>query len=204
MIVIPKLIGLYGHAKSGKDTVKDFIIDTYKDHYALAFADPLKEAAAIAFGIPLDWFYSSDLKEEVHPNWGKSPREIAQFLGTEMFRETVSKLIPGVQNNFWITRAATRLNNLYLPEDEGEFVSTDTVVISDVRFQNEYDWVIDTGGIIIHLTRDGADGIVGIPGHASEQTINLHCKERTFTCENNSSISDLHRKIANIIVSLKY
>ena len=201
---LPKLIGIHGHAHSGKDTVKDFIIDNFKNHYAIALADPLKEAAAIAFGIPEDWFHSQELKAEVHPNWDVSPREIAQFFGTELFRDNIHKLLPGVGNNFWITRLNLRLTNQYLPDNEGEFDANDTVVIPDIRFQNEYDWVIDNGGIIIHLTRDGADGIVGLTNHSSEQKINLHCKERTFTCENNSSLSDLHRKIANIIVSLKY
>ena len=61
--------------------------------------------AAVAFGIPLDWFYQDDLKEEPHPNWGVSPRAIAQFMGTEMFRDTVAKLLPSVENDFWIKRA---------------------------------------------------------------------------------------------------
>jgi len=201
---LPNLIGIYGHARSGKDTVKDFIIDNFKNHYSIAFADPLKEAASIAFGIPLDHFYQNDIKEMVNPAWDVSPRAIAQFMGTEMFRDTISKLCPVISNNFWIHRMALRLANHYVPENEGEYDPEDTVVIPDVRFQNEYDWVIQNGGIIIHLTRDGADGKVGIPGHSSEHLINLHTPERTFICENNSSISELHRKIANIIVSLKY
>lgn len=204
MTTLPKLIGIHGNARSGKDTVKDFIIENFTNHYSISFADPLKEAASIAFGIPLDWFYSDDLKEQPHPNWDVSPRSVAQFLGTEMFRETIWKLLPEVANDFWVRRAILRLTNQYLPEDEGEFTTDDTVVIPDVRFQNEYDWVISTGGIIIHLTRPGADGTVGIPGHASESSINLHCKERTYSCENNGTLSELHRKIANLIVSLKY
>jgi hypothetical protein len=201
---LPNLIGIYGRARAGKDTVKDFLIDTYKSHYSISFADPLKEAAAIAFGIPLDWFHSADLKEEPHPSYGVSPRAIAQFFGTELFRNNIHKLLPHVKEDFWIQRATLRLTNQYLPEDEGEFTPEDTVVIPDVRFQNEYDWIIQSGGIIIHLTRPGADGTVGIPNHQSEQPINLHTPERTYLCENNGSISELHRKIANLIVSLKY
>jgi hypothetical protein len=198
------LIGITGHAGSGKDTVKEFLIETYARHYTISFADPLKEAASAAFGIPLDWFYERHLKEEPHPNWDVSPRAIAQFMGTEMFRETLWKLLPQVESDFWIHRASLRLNNQYVPVDEGEFESGDTVVIPDVRFQNEYDWIIRNKGIIIHLTRAGADGTVGIPGHASETKLNMHCKERTYQCENNGTISELHRKIANLIVSLKY
>ena len=201
---IPSLIGIYGHARSGKDTVKDFIVNNFKNHYAMAFADPLKEAAAAAFGIPLDHFYDSESKEEINESWQVSPRAIAQFLGTEMFRETVAKLLPVIDNNFWIQRAHMRLTNAFVPEDEGEFTLEDTVVISDVRFQNEYDYIINSGGIIIHLTRPGANGNIGISNHASEQSINLHSIERTYTCDNIGTISELHRKIANIVVSLKY
>lgn len=198
------LIGIHGKAGSGKDTVKDFLIESFARHYSISFADPLKEAAAIAFGIPLDWFYSRDLKEEKHPNWNLSPRVIAQFMGTEMFRETVAKILPGIESDFWVERAALRLNNEYVPDDEGSFESGDTVIIPDVRFQNEYDWIIANKGIVIHLTRPGADGNIGIPNHASESDINLHDKERTYVCDNSGTISELQRKIANLIVSLKY
>ena len=199
-----KLIGLYGKARSGKDTVASFLTDTYKNHYQIAFADPLKVAASEAFGIPLDHFHQGEIKELTNPLWEVSPRQIAQFFGTEMFRETISKLIPNIGSDFWIKRLAIRLNNEYVPEDQGEYDSNDTMVISDVRFQNEYDWIIENGGSIIHLTRDGADGNIGIPNHASEQTINLHNKERTYVCDNNGTIADLHRNVANILIATKY
>jgi hypothetical protein len=121
-----------------------------------------------------------------------------------MFRDTVHKLIPNVSDDFWVKRLALRLNNEYIPDGVGEYEEGDTVVITDVRFQNEYDFIIENGGTIIHLTRPGADGNIGIPGHSSEHTILLHKPERTHLCENNGTFSELHRKIANIIVSLKY
>lgn len=198
------LIGIHGKAGVGKDTASDFICDNFKNHYYESFAAPLKAAASEAFGIPLDWFNSPDLKEQEHPNWGVSPRKIAQFLGTEMFRDTIPKLIPSAGTEFWIKRLALRLNNLYIPEGVGEYEEGDTVVITDVRFQNEYDWIIENGGSIIHLTRPAITGTVGILNHPSEQTILLHKPERTYPCENNGTLQDLHRKIANIIVSLKY
>lgn len=198
------LIGITGHAGAGKDTVAEFLLATYANHYRYAFADPLKEAAAVAFGIPLQWFNSTSLKEVPHPNWNISPRKIAQFFGTELFRERIYQLLPSIESDFWVQRMIIRLNNQYVPEDEGTLGIGDTVVIPDVRFQNEYDWIISQKGIIIHLTRPGADGIVGILGHASESSLNLHNKERTYECVNDSSIQELHRKTANIIASLSY
>lgn len=189
-----KLIGLHGHAGSGKDTVSDFIAETYKNHYQHAFADALKAGCAKMFGLPLAYFNNRDYKETVIPEFSESPRTIAQFMGTEVFRKQFGE-------DHWIKVLANRLNNEFLDESDGEYEEGDTVIISDVRFQNEYNWVIANEGVIIHLTRDGADGNIGIPNHASEQQLNLHSHERTYSCKNNGTISDLHRNIANIIVS---
>lgn len=193
-----KLIGLHGKAGSGKDTVCDFLIGTYKDMYPESFVGPLKKGLAEIFGIPLEHFEQRDIKEITNPYWDRSPRWLAQYFGTEVLREHIDEY-------FWIKRLALRLNADSDTHPEwGAYDSNDTVVISDVRFQNEYDWVIANQGIIIHLTRDGADGTVGIANHPSEQDINLHNKERTYVCENNGTIIDLKRKIANIIVASTY
>jgi len=193
-----KLIGLHGKAGSGKDTVAEFLTRTYKDMYPEAFAGPLKKGLAEIFGLPIEHFEQRDIKELTNPYWDKSPRYLAQFFGTEVMRKYFG-------DDFWIRRLALRLNadDSHHPE-WGAYADTDTVVISDVRFQNEYDFIIANQGIIIHLTRDGADGTVGIANHASEQDINLHNKERTYVCENNGTIIDLKRKIANIIVASTY
>lgn len=201
---LPNLIGIHGHAGSGKDTVAEFISTTYKDHYIESLAGPLKNAAAAAFGVARELFDSPELKEQNIPFWGVSPRKIAQFLGTEMFRDCTPKLIPDIESNFWISRLELRLTNQYEPDDEGSYESHHTVIIPDVRFQNEYNWVVDNGGIIIHLTRPGADGTVGIPSHQSEASIDLNTKERTYECENNGTLTELHRKIANILIAAKY
>lgn len=193
-----KLIGLHGKAGSGKDTVADFLSRTYKDIYPESFAGPLKKGLSEIFGLPLEHFEQRDIKEITNHFWGLSPRQLAQFFGTEIMRKNYGE-------DFWIKRLALRLNADDDTHSEwGAYSSEDTVVISDVRFQNEYDFIIANQGIIIHLTRDGADGTVGIPNHPSEQNLNLHNKERTYVCENNGSITDLKRKIANIIVATTY
>ena len=42
-------------------------------------------------------------------------------------------------------------------------------IITDCRFKDEVDWILSNQGIIIHLTRPGADGTVGISQHSSEK-----------------------------------
>ena len=188
-----KLIGIHGKAGAGKDTIANFLIDTYKNYYLQPLAEPLKQVAAIAFGIPEDHFHGRDLKEIKNEYWDKSPREIAQFIGTEMFRTLYGP-------DFWLRRALLRLNNQYIPEDEGEYQEGDTVIISDIRFQNEAEFIWNNKGIIIHVNRPGLSG-VGIQNHASEQGINFNVGGETYEVINDSTIPELHRKVANIIIS---
>ena len=102
-----KLIGLTGHAGVGKDTVRSYLHKKYPNTWGLAFADSLKEAAAQLFGIPLDHFYDSQVKEVTNPYWNVSPRQIAQFFGTEMVRDHLHKLLPEMAaGDFWIHRMA--------------------------------------------------------------------------------------------------
>ena len=191
-----KLIGICGHAGSGKDTVADYIRHAHDDTWKLAFAKPLKEAAAILFGIPLDAFTETDWKEVPDAYWNLTPRQMAQFFGTEMVRETASKLLPGIGSDFWIHRLIMTLRG----EDEScEYTEDDVVIIPDVRFQNEYDWIIDQGGIIIHLTRPGADGTVGIRGHSSEGGIVNMAPLQTYELYNLGTLEELYEKVDKII-----
>jgi hypothetical protein len=193
-----KLIGICGHAGSGKDTVGKYLVDTRDNTYKLAFADALKQAVRQMFGIEEDHLYETSLKEIPDPFWGVSPRQMAQFFGTEMVRETIGKLIPEVGDKFWIHRMVQKLNGF---GEHLEYDGDDVVVITDVRFQNEYDWIVSQGGIIIHLTRTGADGTVGIPGHASEGSIHFHAPIQTFLIHNNSTLEYLHETVDNIVTS---
>lgn len=191
-----KLIGICGHAGSGKDTVADYIRHAHDDTWKLAFAKPLKEAAAKLFGIPLDAFTETDWKEVSDAYWNLTPRQVAQFFGTEMVRETAGKLLPGIGSDFWIHRLIMTLRG----EDEScEYTEDDVVIIPDVRFQNEYDWIIDQGGIIIHLTRPGADGTVGIRGHSSEGGIVNMAPLQTYELYNLGTLEELYEKVDKII-----
>ena len=195
-----KLIGIHGHAGAGKDTVADYLCESYYHTYAESFASPLKDAAASAFGVSRHMFDTQDGKATVLPFWNVSPRQIAQFMGTEMFRETLAKLMPDIGSDFWVKRMAGLLSNS-LPDSQAVYNSEDVVVIPDVRFQNEYDFIVENNGIIIHLTRPGADGNIGIPGHASESSLNLHDQERTFPCVNDSDFTTLFDRIDSITLN---
>lgn len=177
-----KLIGLHGKAGCGKSTVGDYLTKS-QDAIQLSFALPLKLAATELFAISFDYFENQDLKNQKLLEWPEyTPREILQKLGTEGMRNLFGE-------NFWIKRM-----NL---EIETNVYDGDLVVITDCRFQNEVDYIKDNGGIVIHLTRAGADGKVGIQNHASEAELDFS----TFTDSNYVRVSNdgtIHKLYENI------
>lgn len=192
----PKIIGLNGHAGVGKDTAADYLQDRYSSVYIHAFADPLKEACAKMFGIDLEAFYNPAAKEQLVNPWNVTPRMIAQFVGTELVREHMWKLLKGDTDNFWIRHMEAMLASQLFGRNE-RYDKDDIVIIPDVRFQNEYDWIMTNNGYVIHLTRPGYEGKIGIPGHKSEAGIQFTQPERTYLVCNDSTLETFHTKVDN-------
>ena len=135
--------------------------------------------------------FNPELKEEPHPYWGISPRQIAQFMGTEVFREKIQELIPDIGNDFWIKVMYAHM--LKIPLDETFHVG---YVISDVRFQNEVDLVQKLGGYIFKIDRPGKDGSVGLSNHASEAINRLEWNpETTWLVGNYGTIEELYDSV---------
>jgi len=152
-----KLVGICGFAGCGKNTfAEEFHFFGYKEY---AFAAPVKAVCEEAFGVGLIYFTDRDMKEVPHPFWKISPREMAQKVGTELFREHFGQ-------DFWLKRMELQFIRDFDSKEEVK------AVITDVRFQNEAQWILDNDGVLVHLTRPGYTGNVGIQGHASERGIN--------------------------------
>lgn len=187
------IIGITGFAGVGKDSLAEgFQLQGYRQY---SFAGPLKDGCAALFGISLAIFNNPEYKEEVNYYWRVSPRQIAQFVGTEFFRDQINKLLPDLEQSFWISRLEWELiQQYYYPEEV-------KVVISDVRFQDELDWIVSKGGKIIHLTRPGRDGTVGISNHRSESSLDyseLEAGVNYFSYLNDGSLADLYAVAATI------
>jgi hypothetical protein len=194
-----KLIGIHGHAGVGKDTAAAWICQNYENCYGEAFAKPLKAACAAAFGLPIEHFNDPELKEQ-ETFWGISPRKIAQFVGTEMFRTVVHKLYDENVSSHWINLLQARLTGESAPPaEEGFYEPGDTVIISDVRFQDEAEWIWKNGGVILNILRPGQFGHVGIPGHSSESGILFEQGQNVFTLINDSTLEVLYAQLTLII-----
>jgi len=126
----PKIIGLAGRARSGKDTVATLFGRT---HRIVRFAQPIKEAVKALYGWS-DIAVETEIKDFVDPHWGVSPRSAMQHVAqtTRLF----------VANDFFVRRL--------FDSWEG-----DAIVIPDVRYKHEVDAIHARGGITIKITREG-------------------------------------------------
>ena len=173
------IVGITGAARSGKDSIGAWAAarGAHRDW----FARPIKEALDAMFGLTWEVWENPELKEAKIPALGKSPRELAQLLGTEWGRELVHQDCWVIALGLRTSTAQTRDRALFIP---------------DVRFENEATWIRAQGGIILHVRRPGADGNVGVKGHASEAGVGFQPGD--ILIDNNESIEALHFKLEHI------
>ena len=142
------LIGMCGAAGSGKDTIADIL-----GFDRVAFADPLYEMVSIVTGLPPEEMRDRETKESEIGWLGQSPRQLLQTLGTEWGRGMVSESI-------WVDTAMRRVARL--------LAAGRSVVVTDVRFDNEAAAIKAAGGVVWQVVRGGG-GIRGLAArHASE------------------------------------
>lgn len=179
------LIGIHGHAGVGKDTLAKSLENNF-DCVKLAFAGKLKEACDVLFGIR-HWYYEEypSFKNLPLDFWGKSPREIWQLFGTEAMRKTFG-------DDIW----------LKIMEVELRQYPNKNIVISDCRFKNEVEFILEKGGYIIHLTRNGFSGKVGVPEHESEREFILPKGKNIITIDNSGTIEELEAKVKLLVPSI--
>lgn len=158
------LIGLSGYARSGKDTAAEVLVDNF-GFTRVAFADKLREVLyKLNPVVHQDWHTSQTL--DYVPNtirlqdvidtygwdgyketeYGTEIRGLLQRLGTEAGRETL-------WDSIWVDAA---LDNL---DPEGRYV------ITDCRFTNEAQAILDKGGEVWRVSRKG---VGPANAHASE------------------------------------
>ena len=137
------IIGLCGLIGSGKGTAGDILVE--HDFVPLSFAGSLKDAVSAIFGweralLEGDTDESRDFREDIDSFWTKkfgreiTPRIILQEFGTDV-----------VRNNC--------LDSIWVDSLERKISLYENVVITDVRFSNEIDFIKSLNGKIIQINR---------------------------------------------------
>jgi hypothetical protein len=170
------LIGLCGPAGAGKNTVAEFLTDFRQ----IAFADPLYQCVSTITGLPVSQLQDRAVKEAVIPWLGKSPRQMLQTLGTEWGRGSVHEEI-------WIRIALERA--------KPELAAGRSVVITDVRFDNEAQAIADAGGEVWRVARPGWRCLDDASAsHSSEAGVSDHLIARII--DNSGSLDALRLQLA--------
>jgi hypothetical protein len=170
------LIGLSGPAGAGKNTVAELLADAVQ----LSFAAPLYQCVSVITGISVARLQDRNVKEAVLPQLGKSPRQLLQSLGTEWGRNCVHPEV-------WI--------RITLEKALGHVSCGRSVVITDVRYDNEAAAIVAAGGEVWKVSRPGwrclADDAAT---HSSEAGVSDHLIARII--DNSGSLDDLKAQLS--------
>lgn len=177
-----KIIGFAGKAGAGKDTAAAYLVERH-GFQRMAFADVLKEAVSCLFGISLNHLnhpYTKELRTEA---WGKSPRELMQWLGDVLRRD--------INNDFFVTALAQRVKSM----------GATRVVVSDVRFVREAEFIRAHGGKIIELSRNEQQLHMSGSARQHESERGLPDRLIDYKLANNSSRSALFQALENLYIA---
>lgn len=179
------LIGLTGPARTGKSTTAHHL--TLEHGFeCFAFADPLREGLAAIFQLSPEDF-EGEAKEQPISWLGRSPRQLMQLLGTEWGRHMISA-------NLWVDLAEQHLDAIA----NASFPSPN-FVISDVRFENEADFIRKRGGVIVHLQRFEAPKV---NPHVSESGVSFHKNDLVLV--NDGDLPGLFASIEGLLALLPF
>jgi hypothetical protein len=186
------IIGIAGKIGSGKDTFANFLLERFKANGVpckiVKFADALKKMASILSGVPVEKFEDQEFKKLMMPEpWGITYRDLLQKIGTECVRNNIHQ-------DAWV---------LSVDENTKDFVkSGGIVIISDLRFENEYNFC-KAGGFTIKIERPGADLQAPQATHISETALN-HIENWDFRVVNDKSLGDLNDSTVGIANSILF
>jgi len=201
------IVGLVGFIGSGKGTVGDIL--EQKGFIKDSFAKPLKDACAVMFGwsrelLEGDTEMSRKWREEPDSYWSEkfgrefTPREALQKMGTEAGRDVFHK-------DIWVISLLNRAKGK-------------DVVVTDVRFQNEIEYIQGNGGIVIRVKR-GEDPVwfsllekIKLETERTKfmQHEHIHKSEWdwvgcefNYTIANNGTIQDLGKDVERVLQFIK-
>lgn len=165
------LIGLGTQKQVGKDSFYKIICSNYPflPIKRLAFADPLKmeiySHMLEPYGLPYDLIENKDISRLLLQSWG------------EFRRRTISP-------NYWVDRLAEQLID----------VDKNIYVITDVRYENEAEFVKKNSGFLIKIVR-GSDNYQD--SHSSEQSL-LGYQGFDLVLENNSTFEKFEQDVLSV------
>lgn len=192
-------VAIVGKAGSGKDTVykilsknryNQVILTGQVEMKKIAFADSVKEIAMKMYPFLKRniLFGPSKLRSAIIPNSFKDgqPLTVRQLLidiGTKLGRS--------YNENIWIENLILKVNKL------NKFQTNKMIVVTDVRFRNEFDALKNNNFFMIKLNRDDHTLINDISETQQDEIKNY---EFNFILNNNGTLKELEKEIVNKLI----
>ncbi len=167
-----RIIGFTGPAGAGKDLAASMVPGGHR----IAFADPLYQGLAVMLGVPEGVLRDRSGKEMPLVDFGASPRQLLQTLGTEWGRQMI-------RHDIWLRVA-------YWRWEQAAAAGESIIVIPDVRFENEARQIRSEGGEVWLLHRPG---IRPVAAHSSEHGLPLRLIDRLLV--NDGTVDQLRERV---------
>ena len=188
------IIGMCGKGGSGKDTVADYLVAHYNYH-RVAAADAMKEDLCRYLDMDLQTLESIknksvDLIDDNKKVGEFSIRRFLQLYGMDM-RYRIS-------DTYWLsTSIDNKIADLELQNNETD----NNIVVSDVRFEIEFDFIKKHGGKVYYI--EGRTGLTEEQSqHVSEDFVNTTARDKCdLVIDNSGSIEQLYQNIEKEIVN---
>lgn len=195
---------MHGKAGSGKNQVATYLSD--HGTVTLAFADKIKRLVREVYGFSEDQLWGDselrNLPDEKYLEKGITliPRDVLMEIGTAGRR---------IYENTWANYAEKIIKDLYISSMPPYILnykyscgvcSSSTVVsrviVSDLRFKNEYDMIKNNNGITIKVKRPGA----GLTGEKAKHESEAGLPDELFdyVIQNDGTLNDLEVKVSLI------
>lgn len=172
------VIGFTGPARSGKDTAAIHFLKQ-KNYVKYSFAYPIKEMLRVGFGLTESELEGNNKEEPLSRlDLDKSPRQLMQTMGTDWGRDMID-------TNLWLKLAQ---RNWELLRDNGK-----SMIIPDVRFENEAEFV-RKNGVLVHIYRPDC---VKVNAHSSESGVVF--REDDLEIINDGTIQEFKQKIIDVL-----
>jgi len=159
--VVTAVIGLHGEAGVGKDWIADQLVEKH-GFVKLSFAAPLKEAVRalnpiVSYGGRVVRLDEALAEGEAHVKaYYPEYRRLLEVFGTEVARDMFGE-------DVWVKQMEETIRNIWLDRDA-------RIVISDVRFPNEAEWIRrHVGGKVVRVS--GVSSGLDSDGHASRKSL---------------------------------
>lgn len=179
-------IALMGAARSGKDTVADYLVATY-GYVKIGFADPVKDVALSIDPVLPHMVWTDDTPFRLSDAVAELGWERAKDEHPEVRRFLVG-LGHGMRQkdpDVWLRIALSRA---IFEQRHGN-----PVVISGTRYRNEYDALYAKGFRMVRVHRASAEAVGVDADHPSESEITR--EHAHLDIHNDGSLDDLYRTI---------